>query len=283
MFSFFKKKKTDPGKELKKILAGYELPSFPAAISQVLEKIRDKESSAADIAESISVDPGLTVRVLKVANSAAFSPARKIENLTQAIALVGMSQLESLVLSVVVSSNIPSNSAPGYDNKEFWTAAARRGIAARSLAKVICPAKEAECFSAGFLQDMAIPFLVNQMPDRYGEILNQWHSGEGPLNELEKNHFEWDHAEVATWICSKWNLPESIASAIGGHHDMQNQFYECPPPVSIISYIGHKEDPNAIEKIIENGTKQYGIKKEKLEEIIEKSFEEANDFARQIL
>jgi HD-like signal output (HDOD) protein len=91
MFSFFKKQ-TNPKTKLKKILKGYELPSFPAVVMQILQKIRSPYSSVSSIAESLSLDPGISVKVLAIANSAAFSPSKRVENLTQAIALVGLSQ-----------------------------------------------------------------------------------------------------------------------------------------------------------------------------------------------
>ena len=98
MFSFLLRKKTDPKARIQEALKGYALPSFPGAIMETLQRIRDPESSASGIADVLALDPGLSVRLLRVANSAAFSPSTKVENLAQAVALVGLSQLESLVL-----------------------------------------------------------------------------------------------------------------------------------------------------------------------------------------
>ncbi|MCP3898638.1 MAG: HDOD domain-containing protein, partial [Desulfobacteraceae bacterium] len=207
MFSFFKNK-VDSKAKLKKILKGYQLPSFPAVVMQILQAIRNPYSSAADIAKALSVDPGLSVRLLGIANSAAFSPVNKVENLTQAIALVGLSQLESLVLGVGVAKGIPKQACQWHDPKEFWLTSARRAMLANELAQILCPAKESECFTAAFLQDMALPFLACQRSDEYNVILEKWHHDGGDLAELEKEMLKWDHAEVATWICNEWGLPE---------------------------------------------------------------------------
>ena len=107
MFAFLSRKKIDPKKSLKKALGEFELPSFPTAIVETMQRIRNPESSAASIAEVLGMDPGLSVRVLRLANSAAFSRGKKVESLTQAIALVGLSQLESLVLSIATGSAAP--------------------------------------------------------------------------------------------------------------------------------------------------------------------------------
>jgi len=201
MFSFFKNK-VDPKAKLKKILKGYQLPSFPVVVMQILQKIRSPYSSASDIAQSLSLDPGLSVRLLGIANSAAFSPINKVENLTQAIALVGMSQLESMVLGVGVAKGIPKQTCQWHDPSEFWLTSARRAMLANELAQILCPAKESECFTAAFLQDMALPFLACHRSDDYDPVFKKWHLEGGNLAQLEREVLEWDHAEVATWICS---------------------------------------------------------------------------------
>jgi HD-like signal output (HDOD) protein len=200
--------------------------------------------------------------------------------MTQAVSLIGMSQLESLVLSIGVGSALPHQSASGYDFIQFWRAAARRGTLARTLATVLCPARQSECFSAGFLQDMALPFLAQQNPEEYESILKQWNDGEGEIIELERSRFEWDHAEVATWICNEWDLPESIASAVGGHHGGDEQIYDCPPPVSLVAHIRENEQMPCIEALIEDAHSKYGMSVQRVNELIETSFQNAEELAR---
>ena len=71
VFGFFKKTKVDPAEALKKLFGDYTLPSFSGTIMQILRTIREPDSSAADVATQLSLDPGLTVRLLRIANSAA--------------------------------------------------------------------------------------------------------------------------------------------------------------------------------------------------------------------
>jgi HD-like signal output (HDOD) protein len=279
MFSFFGKK-TDPKARLQKLFADYKLPSFSAAIMQTLERIRDPESSAGSVAEFLSVDPGLSVRVLRLANSPAFSPRKKVENLTQAIALVGFSQLETMVLSVGVRNATPTKPFPGYDATRFWRASARRGVLAHSLASVLCPANGSECFTAGFLQDMAVPLLATRDPEKYGAVLEQWHNDGGNLCELEREIFDWDHAEVATWICNDWDFPENIALAIGSHHGARYEGHEPLAPVGLVSCLGENENDPGTEALIEEAHSRCGIATEELERLVKSSFEKGDAFAK---
>lgn len=280
MFSFFKNR-IDPKAKLKEVLKGYKLPSFPAVVMQILQKIRSPYSSASDIADTLSLDPGLSVKLLSIANSAAFSPVKKVENLTQAIALVGLSQLESLVLGVGVAKGIPKKNCQWHDPAEFWLTSARRAMLAQELSKVLCPAKESECFTAAFLQDMALPFLACHRPDDYGPIFEKWHLDGGDLAQLEREKFDWDHAEVASWISSEWELPENIALAINNHHDpSMDGDAETLAPVRLVSILREDESNSGLDEMLETAQNIYNISNEKMESLIEPSFEKAKDLAR---
>lgn len=281
MFSFFSKK-TDPKAKLKKVLKGYQLPSFPAVVMQILQKIRSPYSSTQEIADTISLDPGISVKVLGIANSAAFSPTKKVKNLTQAIALVGISQLESLVLGVGVAKGIPKKTCQWHDPAEFWLTSARRAMLASELAHVMCPAKESECFTAAFLQDMALPFLACHRSKEYDPIFKKWHLEGGDLLALERESLDWDHAEVATWICSEWGLPENIAAAIRGHHGDDIADYEALGPVRLVSILREDEDNTGVDEMIEAAA-DYGLDEEKMQATIDAGFEKAADLARLII
>ncbi len=281
MFSFFTKK-TNPKAKLKKILKGYELPSFPAVVMQILQKIRSPYSSITAIADSLSLDPGLSVKVLGIANSAAFSPSKKVENLTQAIALVGISQLESMVLGVGVAKGLPKQSCQWHDPGEFWLASAKRAVLASDLAQLLCPAKEGECFTAAFLQDMALPFLACHRCEEYDPIFKKWHLEGGDLAALERECLDWDHAEVAAWICSEWGLPGNIAAAIRGHHGESVEDYESLAPVRLVAILREDDANSGIEEMIAEA-QTYGVPEEKTLALIEPGFEKAKELARLII
>jgi len=285
MLSFFKKK-IDPKAGLQKALRGYSLPSFPAAIMQTLERIRDPEACASSVADALSVDPGLSVRVLRLANSAAFSARNKVENLSQAIALVGFSQLETMVLSVGVSGAMPGQSSPGYDAARFWRASARRGVLAHALASIFCPARGSECFTAGFLQDMAVPLLAKQYPDQYGPMLEQWNAEGGDLCEMEREVFDWDHAEVATWMCHEWDFPENITAAIGGHHGAIYDGYESLAPVSLVSWLREDKEEGediGVDALTGDAHARWDIPVESVRKLIKPSFDKGDALAQVML
>jgi len=278
MFRFFIVKKTDPKKMLKKALGEYDLPSFPEVVLKTLEKIRDPKVTSKAIAQILAKDPGLTIQVLKTVNTVAFSPIKKVKNLAQAISLMGMSSLESLVLSMGVSKVLPSEPLGGFEPKLFWQVSARRAYVAKALSQYLHPQKNMESFTAGLLQDMALPLLVKRNTEAYKKILKNWNNGNQRLHEIEKETFGWDHAEVASWMCWEWNLPENLASAIGGHNQLEeNGEYERPSAVFLTSLIRNSKDSLGIEQFMRIAQEKYVLAPELINVLIKENFKQAEE------
>ena len=133
MLNIFKKSKTGLKEELRKLLNGYEVPSFSSTVMGVLSILRDPESSMTEIAEQIEVDPGMHVKVLRTVNSAAFGLSTRVVNVPHAITLLGRSRLESLVLSVVVQDALASALENWAMSRRFEPVSSRRRIRRTSL------------------------------------------------------------------------------------------------------------------------------------------------------
>lgn len=280
MFSFFRSKKIDPKRQLKKVLGEYELPSFPDILLSALQQIRDPRSTPASVSGILTADPGMSVKILRTVNSAAFSLRRKIESVEDAIALLGMSTVESLVLSMAVRDALPSGKSRGFQSVRFWQTAARRAVTARALARILHPAREMESFTAGLLQDMAVPMLADRYPVEYGNVLQAWHEGEEDLSSLEQAAFGWDHAEVGSWICSEWDFPETLAADIGGHHKGPDEEPRALDAVSLVSVLREEKEDHGIEQLKQRAAERHGLTHETMETIVTESFEKAAEVSR---
>ncbi len=279
MFKFLQRKNIDPKAQLQKVLGDYELPTFPVIAQQVMEKIRDPEVSIASVSELIEKDPGLSMGVLRTVNSVAFSPRKRVDNLKQAVAMMGLSPLESLILSTSVGKMLPKTSSDHHSPREFWLASSRRAAVARAIASEVHPSTVNLSYTAALLQDMAVPFLAEKKPEEHGRVLDQWHNGDDDLANLERNEFGWDHAEVATWICDQWGVPESLAAAIGGHHGADVDGFEVPPAVALVSCIRETQENPGIDRLVEVAKSRYGMNPDRVAESVQTGFEAAEELA----
>ena len=237
----FWKRSSDPKAKLVDRLGEYELPSFPAAAVSTLGLLR-QDAPMAEVAESIMTDPGLSVRILRTVNSAAFGLRQKASNLQYAVNLLGRSRVESLVLVAAVGEALPA--PDDFDLRGFWRTAAHRACLARKIAASVSPATELECFTAGLLQDMAVPVLVTSLPG-YPGLYSDAIGGDQPgLPEYERKILGYDHAEIGALMAETWDLPESLIAAIAGHHGTG----DCAPDaVEAVAQVRHGEPSNELE------------------------------------
>ena len=212
MLNLFSKKK-NPKKEHSVILEGYDPPSFPAAVMNVLSLLRDPESSIDEIAAQIEIDPGMQIKVLKTVNSAAFGLSSNVSNIRHATSLLGRSRLESIVLALAIKNTVPDTEVEGFSIQDFWLSAARRGSFSRAIAMRLHPATQIESFTGGFLQDMAVPVLASVKKDAYVEIYQKWLAEPASkLDELERETFGFDHPPVGALLAEEWDMPEYIVN-----------------------------------------------------------------------
>lgn len=272
-----------PDRELKRMVKGQDIPEFQAVTLRILEKLRDPEVDFGDVAECIQWDPGLVVQLLRTANSAAYGVHSRIEDVRHAISLLGRSQLEQIVLSIAVRDSLPMPSVPGFQSERFWGAAAFRAAVARALAEKLHPARNAEAFTAGLLQDMAIPVIAHARPDEYAAVLYAWHGGDGNLHELEEQAFGWTHARVGALLGQAWQLPDNLVQATEHHHGEHATDEEVLPATRLVALLGELNSDRDHELLIERARSDYGLEPDWIREVLVECLEKSRELAQGFL
>ena len=268
------KRSPDPRAVLQRLIGDYEVPSFSAAAVSTLGLLRS-DTDMALIADRIMADPGLSVRILRAVNSAAFGMRQQATNLVHAVTLLGRSRVESLVLTAAVRASIPT--PRGMDIVGFWQTAADRACLARNIAARVHPSLESESFTAGLLQDMAVPVLAAAHPDRYAAIYQQCEPDTtGLLHEMEQEAFGYDHAQVGAMMAENWGLPEPLITAIADHH-LTGQ--RAPCAVEAVSHIRHSEKRDDLQALRTHCRETLKLPQSDLEAMIESAGAESSSLA----
>lgn len=216
----FRRRSDDAMAGVERLLDGYELPSFPHVVTDALARLGDPDVAMSDVADGLETDPGLSVKLLGLANSASIGLRKPVDSLRQAVAMLGRNQVESILISTAARASIPAPVSPVFDSGRFWRAAASRAVVAAAISAEVEPGRRSETFTAALLQDMALPVLIDHV-DGYAALLARHYDGEVlDLTAAETDAFGWDHAMVATRMGTMWGLPDSLLEAIAGHHDV---------------------------------------------------------------
>ena len=277
MLGLFSKKKTDADSHLREILDGYELPTFPAIYLEALEQVRDTDSSTGALADVLSSDPGLTARILRTVNSAAFGLRSAVASVRHAVSLLGRGHVESILVALAAHSALPADACAGFEPERFWRTAARRATTAGALADRMSPAERSECFTAVLLSDMAIPMLCIRKGAPYAQIIQKWHDGEGKLQVMERETFGWDHARVAELMCHEWDFPVAIAS----HHGSVDPDRPALPAVNLAASIPEVNAEGYVGLLSEQIQESTGLDRSEVEALVEQSFSAAEEIAGQ--
>lgn len=196
-----------------------KLPALPYVISLVLRKIEDPRSSINDITKAMSGDEGLVANILKLANSAYYGFPRRIVSVTEAVVILGLNTLKSLVYTTL-AKDILGKEVKGYalDRGELWRHSIACGIVCREIARKNKLGDIEAYFVAGLLHDIGKVVLGEYLEKEYEEIVRRANESMKPFNEIEQEVFGFDHAEVGGLLAKKWNLPEFLIDAIRYHH-----------------------------------------------------------------
>ncbi len=196
------------------------LPHFPENIMTIQRLIGDPKSEMITIARHISTDPAMTADLLKLVNSAQFMLPRKVDNIVDAVKLVGLRGIKNLLFSYG-SQKILAHEK-GIDQKALWDHSYRCAYFAYNLAKNFKPNNRMlhdDAYVGGMLHDMGKIVFSAVHPELLDHI-RSFCTAKG----IDQRTFEdlsggMNHAEIGARVAEKWNFPDSLVAAIRYHHE----------------------------------------------------------------
>jgi putative nucleotidyltransferase with HDIG domain len=194
------------------------LVSPPGVCLRLFELIHAPTTGVKDIAAVVGVDPNLTSRLLRLANSSFYNFARKIDTISRAVAVIGTAELYQLVLSVSAVKTFSSIPNELVKMDTFWRHSVYTGLLARALAIRINVLHPERLFVSGLMHDIGSLVLYHQRPDAMRDILLVAEGDEEVLYQAELDTFRLNHATVAGYLMEQWQLPEELIDAVTWHH-----------------------------------------------------------------
>lgn len=206
------------------------LPALPGTVHRVREMLYDDNGSAAEAARVISRDPSIAAKMLRVANSAAYGLPRRVDNLQLAVALLGLMETYSVVMSSAII-DIFSRSRT-FDYMTFWVEAMVCATTSTALARAIGDRNHTGIFSAGLLHDLGRVALAEVIPRHYGRLSRQLVGHD--LIAAEEHELGLIHTEAGYQLALRWDLPVELAETIRFHH---NPAYASEQARAVVSMV----------------------------------------------
>ena len=204
-------------KKLVKIITGLKnLPSVPTLYVRLLKEFEREQPTLTKVGEIISMDIAMTAKILQLVNSAFFSIPYKVSNLNQALSILGLNTIKSLVLSVGVFSEYQNRSFSAFSIDELWQHSIFVGNLSRAIAVSanLSRAEQDEAQMAGILHDVG-KLIQTDIPGFY-RLLSM--NTKIPEIQMEYHYLGTSHAEIGAYMLSLWGLPSTVIKAVAFHH-----------------------------------------------------------------
>ncbi len=217
------------------------LPTPPIVFHQIQKVINDPKVSAAQIASILAEDPAMSVKVLKLTNSAFYGLTREVESVKQAVVIVGLEAIKNLVLSASVLDMFKGKDFDQEFQERFWRHSLATAFCSRLLTRRVQRRGLVDsdtAFSAGLLHDIGKIVVCCFLGPEHRK-LTQARGDNPPMPsfELEDTVLGYNHAQVGSLLAAQWKLPHKLIDAINFHHQPQSS--DCQEPIPYIIYLAN--------------------------------------------
>lgn len=192
----------------------HSLPSVPKVVRDLIEVLSNDNATLSQVARKIDVDQVLTAKMLRLANSPFYGVRRKISTMEEAIRMLGLSAIRTLVISSNLTGTFKK--VPHVDLPSFWRHSLRVASAARHLATESRAVDPNLAFTVGSMHAIGHLIMCIVMPEEMGPL-----NAACPIDTVkrlgaEEQAFGYHFGDVSARLASRWNFSEEFVMALGG-------------------------------------------------------------------
>ena len=212
-----------PDEIIKKLDSIKDIPTLPSIVFELNELLQDPNTPITDISDIIEKDQAMSLRVLKLVNSAFYGIHKEVNDIGNAIVLLGFNTVRNAIVSLgVINSFSGIKTLEGFDISDFWKHSLAVAVVSKSLAEKTKIASSDSCFVGGLLHDIGKVILAQYFQDLFEKVWNAAKKENISFYEAEKKVITIDHGRIGSHLATNWELPESFIDVIRWHHDVRN-------------------------------------------------------------
>ncbi len=251
-----------------------EIPSFPDVAIRIRQVLADDNCNSAQVAKVIGAEPGMTAKLLQMANSAALNPSgKKITDLKNAAARIGFANVRTASLAYAMQQirNAPSLAPIRQPLNELWEhsvkMAAMAFVAARRWARV----SPDQALLAGLMHGVGKVYILARSaehpklfadPASYQRIVDDW------------------NAAIAKAVLESWDISTDIIDAVGAYEQLDRRGEHDPDLTDVLTIahqlvLFHKDAAIMEAQLAATGaSKRMGLTPESCQKALEETADE---------
>jgi HD-like signal output (HDOD) protein len=192
------------------------IPSLPQVHQSLLAEMEDDRTGSSAIARMIAEDPGLSIKVLQLANSPLFGQGYLISNPSDAVMCLGTEMIAAIVLSQSLFRHYETLSHADVDVPRIWSHSWETAALAQHLCrqKGLQRRKAEEAFLAALLHEAGRLILVDNFAEQYGVACRAARLAKSPLAPRLLETFQSTPAQLTAYLMELWGMPAEVVTAL---------------------------------------------------------------------
>lgn len=191
------------------------LPNVPDVVRELIQLLNDPNVKHSSITELVSRDQTISLKVLRVVNSAYFGLSRKISSIDEAIVLLGIDKLKTLVIASGFSNSVIK--VDGIVLPEFWADSFRVAELAQWFAKRTLLTEMDEAFTAGIIHNIGRLLLHLSMAETAKEIQALVANRKAGRVKAELDLLGFTSQDAGRALLDLWKFPSNLGYAVQHH------------------------------------------------------------------
>lgn len=201
----------------KKIWGSSQLPSLPTVAIRLLEIARNPDAEIQEVIDATKLDPAISAKLLKAANSSQFAIATQVKTIDRAVLMLGKTVATSLGLSFSLTDSAMNGGPLVEHYRRYWVQSVVQGAVAEKIGRQTSAEMASEYLLGGLLLDLGRLAMLKTIPREYLPVLEAAKAGQ-PLVDAEQQRLGFDHAFIGSQLMTNWKLPKELAAAVRLHH-----------------------------------------------------------------
>jgi len=189
----------------------YKMPQVPEVVRTLIVQMNDPNIDMDAVAKNVEKEQTIALKVLRIVNSAHYGLSRKIGSINDAVVMMGMEKLKTLVIASGMVTAVPD--IPNFDVKTFWENSFKTATYAKWFAAEANLDSDM-AFTAGLIGGLGKALIYLGAPEEANEIEQLVKAGDS-RQEIEEKCLGFTNHDVAAELCRRWKFPEELVTTIG--------------------------------------------------------------------
>ena len=187
--------------------------SLPDVYIRLREVMEADDTSMADVAEVLSLDPALAARILRMANSAFYGFRSQVDTISRAANILGLQKIHDIALAACVSKAFEGMTNELMDIDTFWYRSVHCGFLAQAIAEGAAMRNTESLFVRGLLHDIGHLVLFSRYPNESRLALARSDDGLDARLYEEQQLIGIDAMQFAAELARVWQLPNTFVDS----------------------------------------------------------------------